>query len=132
MKITHPMIGVWEDTDLSEALVTAVKALPELPTSVQKSRIEWDKDNSVAPSGTYTDPSGVGVAEAVATVMAAAPAKRRRLAVAMNFRTTHDLDVVRKALGVVPKRTAKVVEAVEEIAPPKGSRPAKRAVKVAA
>lgn len=133
MKITHPMRDVWPNTSVPPDLEKLVASLPDLPTVELKSRIEWDKDSTSAPAGTYTDHSNTDVDAHVAKVLEAGKWPRRLLTIALNFRTTHDLNVVRRRLGVVATRPKAVVE--EKAAPkadapkaaaPKGSRPAKR------
>jgi len=133
MDIKHPCLdpkqikvtGDWKVV-ITPELAAAVKAIKALPKIAQKGRVEWAKDSTMAPAGEYTDPSTEAAAEAVKTL--GRGYGRRRSAVALGFRTTHDYDAVLSRLDMRNKRAPKVAEAPKEETP----KPTKAAAKAPA
>jgi hypothetical protein len=112
MKITHPFAGIHKSLELSEQVTAYVASIrKDLPTVARGDRTKtyWKehqiglkgKPLGLVPAGNYTDPSTKEAQAAVVGLYKAlkgTPISRHKVAVALNFQVSDDVDTVRDAL----------------------------------
>jgi hypothetical protein len=106
MKITHPLYGVNDRLTVSDEVQAFVDKLPELPT-VERDEWTWgwyaergviakgQKAPGVLPKRAWsdpTDPKSVAAVEALYKPLGGTKINRSRVAVALNFQSSNDID----------------------------------------